>query len=162
MSRLDPSRPDVAVSVEVRATPQAVWDAVADPRRIASWSPEASGVSTDAATDGPMPVGTTFSGSNRHGLFRWTTRCVVVESTPGEAFAFDVSYLGMDVARWRYAIAPVEGGAQVDEQWWDTRGRPMTILGLLGTGVADRRSHNERTMRETLDALAADLERTKT
>jgi hypothetical protein len=27
----------------------------------------------------------------------------------------------------------------------------------VGTGVPDRRTHNERTMRETLAALAADL-----
>jgi hypothetical protein len=34
----------------------------------------------------------------------------------------------------------------------------MKVLGAVGTGVADRRTHNERTMRATLDALAAELE----
>jgi hypothetical protein len=99
-----------------------------------------------------------FSGSNRHGLFHWTTRCVVVESRPGEAFAFDVTYFGLSVSRWRYALIAVEGGTRVEEQWWDTRGVTMKAVGLVGTGVAHRQAHNGRTMRATLDALAADLE----
>jgi uncharacterized protein YndB with AHSA1/START domain len=160
MSDIGSRAPDVSTSVMVRRTPEAVWDAVADPRRIATWSPEAYAVSEDDDGPGPMAVATTFSGSNRRGVHRWTTRCVVVESTPGEAFAFDVSYLGMSVSRWRYALTAVEGGTLVEEQWWDTRGTPMKVLGAVGTGVADRRTHNERTMRATLDALAADLEET--
>ena len=161
MSRIDPARPDVAVSAEIRSAPDLVWEAVADPRRIASWSPEAVGVSGAGSTTGPMPVGTTFSGSNRHGVFRWTTRCVVVESTPGESFAFDVTYFGLDVSRWRYTVAAVDDGARIEEQWWDTRGGLMKLIGLVGTGVADRHTHNESTMRETLDALATDLGRTE-
>ena len=101
MSDIGSRAPDVSVDTVVRRTPGAVWDAVADPRRIASWSPEAHAVSDAAGATGPMPVGTTFAGSNRHGFFRWTTRCVVVESTPAEAFAFDVSYFGMAVSRFR-------------------------------------------------------------
>ena len=158
MSAPSPRTPDVSVDVVVRRTPDAVWDAVADPRRIASWSPEARAVSGTGDATGAMPVGTTFAGSNRHGVFRWTTRCVVVESTPGEAFAFDVTYLGMAVARWRYELTGVDGGTRVQEQWWDSRGLAMKAIGAVGTGVADRRTHNERTMRETLAALAADLE----
>jgi hypothetical protein len=91
-------------------------------------------------------------------MFRWTTRCSVVESTPGEAFAFDVTYLGLAVARWRYVITEVAAGSDVAEEWTDHRGLLMKALGLVGTGVADRRTHNERTMRATLDALRTDLE----
>ena len=161
MSRIDPARPDVAVSVQIRNSPEVAWAAVADPQRTASWSPEVVGVSGAGSMTGPLPVGTRFSGSNRHRIFRWTTRCVVVESTPGESFAFDVSYFGLDVSRWRYSVTPVDGGTRVVEQWWDIRGGLMKLLGLVGTGVADRRTHNERTMRETLDALATDLGRTE-
>ena len=110
MSGIGTRAPDLSVETVVRRTPDAVWDAVADPRRIASWSPEARGVSGHSGATGPVPVGTTFSGSNRHGFFRWTTRCVVVESTPGEAFAFDVTYLGRSVARWRYSLTAVDAG----------------------------------------------------
>jgi uncharacterized protein YndB with AHSA1/START domain len=154
--------PDVTVSVVVRRPPEVVWSAVADPARLASYSPETARVSGSAVppAGGALPAGATFTGSNRNGLFRWSTRCRVVESSPGRAFAFDVTYLGMPVARWRYELSAVEGGTRVEEQWTDHRGVLMRALGTVGTGVADRRSHNERTMRATLDALTTELEAT--
>lgn len=148
--------PDISVHTTVAQPPQLVWSAVADPSRIASWSPENTGASTPS--DGPLAVGATFDGSNRNGVFRWSTRCTVVESDPGCAFAFDVSFLGLAVARWRYAISPTDEGCLVDEQWWDRRGLLMKGLGLVGTGVTDRKAHNEATMRQTLAAMRADLE----
>jgi hypothetical protein len=148
--------PDVAVSTTVAAAPNEVWTALADPVRIASWSPENTGASGAAA--GPLQVGATFGGSNRNGLFRWTTACAVVESTPGHAFAFDVSYLGLSVARWRYAITPSGDGCLVEEQWWDRRGPVVKAIGIVGTGVVERASHNEATMRQTLAALRSELE----
>ena len=148
--------PDVSVRTTIAASAADVWQAVADPRLIVQWSPESTGVR--CATDGPLPVGTHFSGSNSNGLWRWSTSCVVVESDPGRAFAFDVSFLGLAVARWRYEIAAIPGGVLVEEQWWDRRGRLMTALGVVGTGVRDRRAHNEAGMRATLAALTAGME----
>ena len=153
------SAPDLELDVVVARPPQVVWEAVADPMRIVAYSPEASGVAEESGTTGgPLPVGSRFRGSNRHGFFRWSTQCSVVESTPDEAFAFDVSYLGLSVARWRFVLAPEGEGTRVVQQWTDRRGITMKALGTVGTGVADRRTHNERTMRATLDALKADLE----
>ena len=151
--------PDLQLDVVVDRPPALVWEAVADPVRIAAYSPEASGVAEEGGTSGgPLPVGARFRGSNRNGLFRWSTQCAVVESTPGVAFAFDVSYLGLSVARWRFLLEPEGEGTRVVQQWTDRRGVTMKALGTVGTGVADRRTHNERTMRATLDALKADLE----
>jgi hypothetical protein len=151
--------PDLTVSTDVRRPAAEVWRAVADPDRAVEWSPEAHAVHRVSGTTGPMLVGERFSGSNRNGLFRWTTRCVVVESTPGSAFAFDVSYLGLSVARWRHVVTETEAGCRVEAQWWDGRGMLMTALGVVGTGVVDRRTHNTAGMRATLDALARDLGR---
>jgi uncharacterized protein YndB with AHSA1/START domain len=148
--------PDVVVSTSIARPPSVVWDAVADPARLVQHSPEAHHVS--GAAPGPLPVGATFSGSNRRGVFRWTTRCRVVESTPGEAFAFEVTYLGLAVALWRYVLTPDTTGTRVEEQWTDRRGVLMKALGTVGTGVADRRAHNESTMRATLESLRSSLE----
>ena len=148
--------PDVSVSTVVRRSAPDVWMAVADPARVVSWSPESSGVS--GGQPGPLPVGTSFSGSNRNGVFRWTTQCRVVESDPGTAFAFDVTFGRLAVSRWRYVLEDRDDGCVVTEQWWDQRGLFMKAIGLVGTGVADRATHNKRTMRETLAALRADLE----
>ena len=148
--------PDVSVSTTVARDPVVVWTAVADPGRIASWSPEASAART--ATAGPLAVGARFTGSNANRWWRWSTQCVVVESLRGAAFAFDVSYLGLAVARWRYLIEPADEGCVVTELWWDRRGLPVKAIGIVGTGVVDRRAHNTETMRQTLAALKADLE----
>jgi hypothetical protein len=82
----------------------------------------------------------------------------VVESVPGSTFAFDVTFLGLEVARWRYEVRADGHGCDVEELWWDHRGFVMRSLGVLGTGVKDRRAHNTRTMTDTLAALKADLE----
>ena len=80
--------PDLQLDVVVDRPPALVWDAVADPVRIAAYSPEASGVAEEGGTTGgPVPVGARFRGSNRNGFFRWSTQCAVVESRPGVAFA---------------------------------------------------------------------------
>jgi uncharacterized protein YndB with AHSA1/START domain len=148
--------PDVTVSTTIRASADDVWAAVADPHRITEWSPESSAVR--CILDGPLPVGATFSGSNRRGLYAWSTQCRVVESDPGRAFAFDVTFQGMADARWRYEISEVPAGVTVEEQWWDHRGIPLKVIGLIGTGVANRRTHNEAGMRATLAALKAGME----
>ncbi len=148
--------PDLSVRVRMRSSAARVWASVADPARIVDWSPESTGVRT--ATPGPLPVGATFAGANRNGLFRWSTQCTVVESVPDRAFAFDVTFLGMAVARWRYSIAEEGDGVLVEEEWWDRRGRLMVVLGALGTGVVDRRAHNQAGMRATLEALRRGME----
>ena len=147
---------EVSVSVEVLRTREHVWVAIADLHRLVSWSPEASGVSTSATT--PLKVGDTFTGSNRRALFRWRTRCKVTESRPGVSLAFEVTYLGLSVATWRYVITPTHDGTLVTEEWTDRRGPAMVVIGALGTGVANRAAHNETTMRATLANLKADLE----
>lgn len=129
---------------------------VADPQQISRHSPETTGVRTSVG--GPLPVGASFAGSNANGWFRWTTSCVVVESEPRRAFAFDVTFLGLAVSRWRYAVTPEPDGCIVEEQWWDHRGVLMKTIGAVGTGVRDRRAHNTRTMTDTLSALKAHLE----
>jgi hypothetical protein len=156
----DAGPPDVSVGVEIACAPQRAWDAVSDPRSLVALSPEASRVRSTAV--GALQEGDTFAGANRNGAFRWSTRCRVVESRAPEAFAFDVSYLGLSVARWRYVVAASGSGTHVDEQWWDHRGWFMTALGVVGTGVIHRREHNTRTMRATLDALKSRLESTET
>lgn len=148
--------PDVSVSTTVQAAALDVWGAIADPRRITEWSPESYAVR--CMLDGPLPVGATFSGSNRQGLFAWSTQCRVIESDPGRSFAFDVTFQGMATARWRYEIAEASDGVIVEEQWWDHRGLFMKAIGIVGTGVANRRKHNEAGMRATLAALKAGLE----
>jgi uncharacterized protein YndB with AHSA1/START domain len=148
--------PDVNVQMNISGKAIDVWSAVADPRRITEWSPESASVRCD--TEGALPMGATFYGSNQNGRRQWSTKCRVIESEPGRAFAFDVTFKGMAVARWRYEITDGPDGVCVEEQWWERRGVILRLMGSLGTGVLDRRAHNEAGMKATLAALKAGME----
>ena len=65
--------------------------------------------------------GAVFKGANRNGRYRWTTTCTVTDAEPGRVFAFDVRYMAVPIAHWRYDIASDGDGCRVTEQTWDRR-----------------------------------------
>jgi hypothetical protein len=146
----------VEVQREVAAPAEVVWGLVADVTRMGEWSPEAVAHSWLDGADGPE-VGARFRGRNRNGWRRWSTVAEVVSCEPGRSFGFDVSSLGLPVARWSYRIEPGAdaGSCTVTESWTEQRGLTIKVLGLLATGVGNRPEHNRATMQRTLDALAA-------
>ena len=150
------------MSTEIAAPADELWRAVSDVTRIGEWSPETVKVSWRRGADGPAK-GAKFRGWNRNGWHRWYTDCVVVESVPGREFTFDVSSVGLPVARWSYEFEPLEvGHTLVTERWTDRRdglrGAPLRLLGGVVTGSADRRGRNEESMRITLERLKAAFE----
>ena len=152
----------VTVSTEIAAPADELWRAVADVTRIGEWSPETVKATWRRGATGPVE-GARFRGTNRSGRHRWFTDCVVVAAVPGREFTFDVSSLGLPVARWSYEFEPLEvGHTLVTERWTDRRtglrGAPVRLLGGLVTGSYDRRGRNEQSMRTTLDRLKAAFE----
>ena len=148
----------VTVNREMAAPAGAVWALVSDVTRMGEWSPETSAAEWTGGADGPV-VGARFKGHNQRGWHRWSSRAVVVAAEEGHTFAFDVSVGGLKVARWGYLFEPTATGCRVEEYWEDQRGPVIKILGRLATGVADRASHNRRTMTVTLENLATTAER---
>ncbi|MFG2089258.1 MULTISPECIES: SRPBCC family protein [unclassified Spirillospora] len=158
----------VEESVSVAATAEAVYAAVADPRRMREWSPEVFAAWVRGRSIAP---GTRFVGFNRIGWRVWFTTCQVTAAVPGEAFAFRVSSFGMPVALWGYRIEdiaddPSEPRTRLTEYWEDLRrdGRGAAFVSLLGrlfTGVpADRRAAvNRGGMRATLDRIGTAVEK---
>lgn len=130
---------------------------VSDVTRTGEWSPETTSCRWLAGAVGPE-VGAQFVGSNRNKIWRWSTRCRVTEAMPGESFAFDVSFAGLPISRWRYDIRPIGEGCEVTESTVDLRTPSMKRLAVIGSGVADRASHNRTTMRATLASLATAAE----
>jgi uncharacterized protein YndB with AHSA1/START domain len=145
--------PSVSVSVDVDAPPERVYDLVSDLPRMGEWSPECVRCDWVGGATGPAP-GARFKGRNRRGIYRWSTNGEVVDVEPGRGLAFDVSFLGLPVARWRYTIEPLgDGRSRVTETWEERRGRLMKVIGAAGTGVRDRETHNTAGMEETLQRI---------
>jgi hypothetical protein len=138
--------------------PALAYDAVSDINRMREWSPEGRGRS---APDRPLRAGDSFTGTNRRGWRKWSTNCTVSRADAPVAFAFDVSWAGIPVARWGYEFEPVASGVLVRETWQDRRRGPrgafVKCAGLVASGVWNRSERNAENMRETLDRLAATL-----
>ncbi|MDG4858129.1 cytochrome P450 [Streptomyces sp. T-3] len=153
-------RRTVTVQAEIAAPAQEVWAALVDVTRMGEWSPECTGGHwLDGAAR--AEVGARFTGTNRKGQARWTTRCTIVQAQPGRALTWDVK-LGLPLARWSFALTPTEHGTLVEQTWHDLRVGPLgglaRRLGEAGLRTGARAEHNERTMRATLTALKRDLE----
>jgi hypothetical protein len=97
--------------------------------------------------------GAVFKGRNRNGLFRWSTTCTVTAAEPGRAFAFNVSYVGVPVAHWRYDIVADGAGCRVTEQTWDRRPGWFSKTAWVGTGVRNRTAANIEHILLTLQRL---------
>ncbi len=144
----------VIVTRDIAASPDALWEMVADVTRMGEWSPETNRCKWLRGATGPA-VGTRFKGINSNGKRRWSTINTVKDCVPGEVFAFETTAGPFSVARWEYRFTPSAGGASVTETWTDQRGRIAHRLGKPVSGVEDRASHNEASMAATLERLAA-------
>ena len=100
-------------SIVVDATPEEVYDLVADVSNIGQWSPVCKACWYDEGA-GPE-VGAWFTGRNELPERTWETRSKVVAADRGREFAFVVTEL--EVARWGYRFEAVDGGTEVTETW---------------------------------------------
>ena len=101
-----------ADSVVVRASPEELYDLVADVTRTGEWSPICRACWWDEGATGQ--VGDWFTGRNDNGLRTWETRSQVVAAEPAREFAWMV---GGTWIRWGYTLAPVDGGTELTESW---------------------------------------------
>ena len=144
-------------SIVIDAPAQVVYDLVADPMRMADWSPECVRCRWIGGASEPA-VGARFRGTSRKGRRRWTTTSTIVEMRPGELFAWEVSYYGQPVARWAYRIEAHDGGVELVESVDDRRGSVLRAISPLITGSPDRGKRNADTMESTLQAVKAAAE----
>jgi polyketide cyclase/dehydrase/lipid transport protein len=137
--------------VSINADPERVYHLITDLATLASLAEEARAMEWrkgDAAAPGAV-----FKGHNRNGVFRWSTTCTVTDAESGQAFAFDVRYFGVPVARWRYDITGADRGCRVTERTWDRRPGWFTKTAWIGTGVRDRDAANAEHIKVTLARL---------
>ena len=147
----------IGQSIIIRAPAQVVYDLVADPMRMADWSPECVHCRWIGRATEPA-VGARFRGTSRNGWRRWRTTSTIVDLRPAELFAWDVSYFGQPVARWEYRIQPHAEGVALVESVQDHRGALLRAVSPYITGSRDRAERNADTMESTLQAIKAAAE----
>lgn len=99
---------ELRAETTVAATPDQVWAALTDLRRMPDWSPEL--VKMVPLMPGGLRVGQQYLGINRRKAVLWPTRNVVAVLEPDRTLAWDTRSSG---ARWIYELEAVEGGTRL-------------------------------------------------
>jgi hypothetical protein len=106
-------------SVVVDASPDTIYDLVAEMTRMGEWSPETAQVEWIEGSTGPG-VGARFVGHNVTGPFhvmKWSRKGTVLAADRGREFAFATEEGGREGVVWRYRFEPVDGGTRVTESY---------------------------------------------
>ena len=150
-----------AVSVYMKATPDAVYDLVADVTRMADFSPEIRRCTWLDGARGPA-VGTRFEAVNKVQSGRaWTNKPVVKVVDPARRFSFARTERFAGTVEWTYRFEPEGDGTRVTESYEVTR--PITRVGWFVIAVLygrkDRRADLHAGIEETLERIRAVAER---
>ena len=150
------TEPSASASVDISATPDAVYDLVSDLDSLTQIAEETARMRwTKGSAAAP---GAVFKGTNRNGWRRWTTTCKVTDADPGRCFAFNVSHALVPISRWEYDIEATDAGCRVTESTWDRRPPGYGKVAGLVTGTPNRGSLNAEHIQATLQRLKARAE----
>ncbi len=146
-----------SASVVVEASPEVVYDLVADVTRMGEWSPVCKACWWDEGAD--ATPGCWFTGRNVTPERTWETRSQVAVADRGRELAFVV---GGSFVRWGYMFTPVEGGTEVTESWAFLPDGLVRFDERFGDGapaeVAARSEAARTGIPQTLEALKAAAE----
>jgi uncharacterized protein YndB with AHSA1/START domain len=141
-----------AVTVEVPAPPNTVWEVVSDVTRVGEWSHECAGGRWIGDTHAAAP-GVRFRGRNRNGVIRWSRKCelVTVEAPRRLVWRTVPSLLYPDSTTWSVSLHPTEGGTRIEQRYDVTKLPPEPVERLYARVLP---AHRDRAA-----ALSADLRR---
>jgi len=138
----------ITATVEMKASPDAVWSAVSDLRRMPEFSPELR----KAFVIGKPGVGANIIGINRRKAVVWPTTSKVVRWEPGRAVAWKTRESG---ATWVYELEPTSGGTAVTGR--RVLPRFTIATSMLGPFIGGAQGHDT----ELAEGIRATLERIK-
>jgi len=152
----------VSATIEVAASPQAVWSVVSDVARMGEWSPECRKIFLCPSFPGflgrskAVGMGTAFLGVNKRGLAVWPTLSRIVRFEPERAVAWRTRESG---ATWTYELDPTVQGTLLTSRRDLTAFSPLTRLGapLIG-GAVGHEGELARGIRTTLGRIKAVVE----
>jgi len=157
VSRMSKTEPSATKSIEVAASPDTVYALITDLGVMSELAEETAAMRWRGGASGAAP-GAVFTGTNRNGLRRWTTKCIVTDAAPGQRFAFNVSHTGVPISRWQYDIAAAGDGCTVTESTWDRRPAWYKTPAGLFTGIMNRAGANAAHIQATLQRLKSRAE----
>jgi hypothetical protein len=141
-------------SVLVQASPEALYDLVADVTRTGEWSPVCRACWWD---EGASPrVGAWFTGRNVTAERTWETRSQVVAADRGREFAFAV---GGSYVRWGFTFRSVDGGTEVTETWQFLPGGIAFFHERYGADAPAEIAERTRAAHEGIPATLAAIKR---
>lgn len=108
-----------SVSTVIDATPERVYDLVADLPRMGEWSPECQRVEWIDGATGPAE-GARFLGHNvggPKGLMKWARKGRILTADRGQRLVFATEEGGKEGTTWTYLLEPVDGGVRVTESY---------------------------------------------
>ena len=144
-------------TVEVRASPDVVYDLVSDVRRMGEWSPETHRAEWIDRATGPS-VGARFRGSNRRGFLRWSTTPRVLVADAGREFTFVTELRGKPLTKWSYRMSPGDDVTTVTETFEIVNSMAAMEWVLQRVLRIDREQELETGMRQTLERIKAAAE----
>lgn len=105
--------PEAAVSVDISASPERVWELITDISLMPRFSTELLSTAWVEGFGGPA-LGAQFLGTNRHpAIGEWTTRSEIIEFDPPRAFGWAVGDSGNPAAVWRFGLSPTAEGTRL-------------------------------------------------
>lgn len=103
-------------SIDIDASPEAVYALLTDLSRQGELSPECYKAEWEDGATGPV-VGAKFRGYNQAGEMKWDAGAVVVTADPGKEWAFEVPSDDGRNTTWRYEIEATDSGCRVSESF---------------------------------------------
>lgn len=149
--------PDISVSRDIAASPEAVFSALTDISRMGEWSPENHLCVWNDGFSAPA-VDAMWTGHNRNGDKEWSTESRITELVENERFYFDCIVRDFTFSKWGYDIEATDSGCRVTEHSQDLRPEAALERSAQISGVSDRATHNKAGMEATLERLAKALE----
>jgi hypothetical protein len=142
-------------SIDIHASPEAVYDLVSDLPRMGEWSPE--NIGGEWQDGGSGQVGDRYIGHNRTAERAWSVPVMVTIAERGRCFAFVTRPDEGPYVRWTYRLEPSGGGTRVTEIW-DVEQLPPAMQSATQAQLEARARYTEDMLIKTLAAIKATAE----
>ena len=143
------------VSIEINASPEAIYDLVSDLPRMGEWSPE--NIGGEWQDGGSGKVGDRYVGHNQAGDRSWSVPVMVTAADRGRHFEFVTRPDEGPCVRWTYRLEPIEAGTRVTEVW-DVEQLPTSLQSRTQEQLDERSRLVETALGTTLAALKTTVE----